>query len=73
MSLQYGDYASADGPYVRADGTEVKDAKYLEIVAVLKPANKVGEVLVEGFDSKKQYLILESSLTPITGQARPIV
>lgn len=73
MSLAKYDLASADGAYIRADGSEVKDAKYLEIVMVLKTANDVGEVYVIGFDSKAEYFILESSLTPITGQVRPIV
>lgn len=73
MSLAKYDLASADGAYIRADGTEVKGPKYLEIVMVLKEANADGEVYVVGFDSKEEFFILESSLTPIVGQVRPIV
>jgi hypothetical protein len=72
MSLQFGDLASADGPYLRADGSLV-DLDYLEIVYVLKPANADGEVYVVGWDSHEMTYILESSLTPITGQKRPII
>lgn len=64
MSLKPGDLASADGPYIRADGSEVKELKYREIVQVLNAANRNGEVYVVGFDSKKETWILESSLTP---------
>ena len=67
MSLLKGQLASADGPYLRADGTEVALA-YLEIVEVLVEANDVGEVYVQGLDSKNKTWILESSLTFITGQ-----
>lgn len=63
MSLKRGDLASADGPYIRADGTEV-DLDYLEVVMCLKPANADGEVYVVGLDSKVKTWILESSLTP---------
>lgn len=65
MSLQRGQYASADGPYVRADGSEVP-LWYLETVIVLKPANAAGEVYVTGLDSHNSVWILESSLTPQT-------
>lgn len=68
MSLNRLDLASADGPYVRADGTEVKQVKYLEIVQVLKSANADGEVYCLGLDSQEEFFILESSLTPIIGQ-----
>lgn len=68
MTLKRGDLASADGPYLRADGTEVGALKYLEVVEVLKPANFDGEVYVVGLDSKAKVWILESSLTKITGQ-----
>lgn len=63
MSLTRGEYASADGPYVRADGSEV-DLWYLETVIVLAPANSDGEVYVTGLDSHNSVWILESSLTP---------
>lgn len=63
MALTRGQYASADGPYVRADGTEVP-LWYLETVIVLKPANENGEVYVTGLDSHNSVWILESSLTP---------
>ena len=63
MSLQRGEYASADGPYLRANGDEVGLA-YLEVVLVLKAANASGEVYVQGLDSKVKTWILESSLTP---------
>lgn len=68
MSLERGDYAAADGPYLRANGTEVGLA-YLEVVLVLKAANALGEVFVEGLDSRVKTWILESSLTP--QKARP--
>lgn len=68
MSLARGEYASADGPYVRADGSEVP-LWYLETVLVLKPANADGEVYVVGLDSHNRTWILESSLTP--QQERP--
>lgn len=67
MSLAKGQLASADGPYIRADGTEVALA-YLEVVEVLLPANTSGEVYVQGLDSKNKTWILESSLTPVTDQ-----
>ena len=67
MSLLKGQLASADGPYVRADGSEVSLA-YLEIVEVLFEANTSGEVYVQGLDSKNKVWILESSLTPVTNQ-----
>lgn len=63
MALSRGEFASANGPYVNAKGDEVKAAKYLEIVKVLKEANADGEVYVEGLDSHEKYRILESSLT----------
>ena len=63
MPLNINDLASADGPYLRADGTEVA-LKYLEVVRVIKTANVSGEVFVVGLDSKLETLILESSLTP---------
>lgn len=65
MSLVRGNYASADGPYLRADGSEVP-LWYLETVIVLKPANADGEVYVTGLDSHRSVWILESSLTPQT-------
>lgn len=72
MSLRKGQLAAADGPYLRADGTEVALA-YLEIVEVLLEANEDGEVYVQGLDSKNKTWILESSLTFITGQTwRPL-
>ena len=72
MSLIKGQLASADGPYVRADGTEVSLA-YLEIVEILLEANADGEVYVQGLDSKKKTWILESSLTLIQDQVwRPM-
>ena len=67
MSLIKGQLASADGPYLRADGSEVALA-YLEIVEILKEANEVGEVYVQGLDSKNKTYILESSLTLIQNQ-----
>lgn len=67
MSLLKGQLASADGPYLRADGSEVSLA-YLEIVEVLFEANTDGEVYVQGLDSKNKVWILESSLTPVTNQ-----
>jgi hypothetical protein len=67
MSLLKGQLASADGPYVRADGSE-SNLAYLEIVEILIEANADGEVYVQGLDSKKKTWILESSLTFITGQ-----
>lgn len=63
MSLVRGEYAAADGPYLRADGTEVP-LWYLEVVLVLEPANEDGEVYVVGLDSHYKGWILESSLTP---------
>lgn len=72
MSLKVGQLAAADGPYLRADGSEVSLA-YLEVVEVLKADNGLGEVYVQGLDSKKKTWILESSLTLITGQTwRPL-
>lgn len=72
MSLIKGQLASADGPYLRADGTEVSLA-YLEIVEILIEANDVGEVYVQGLDSKNKTWILESSLTLIQNQVwRPM-
>lgn len=68
MALKRLDLASADGPYIRADGSEVKGVKYLEIVQVIKPANADGEVYVVGLDSHEEFWILESSLTPATNQ-----
>lgn len=65
MPLKRGDYAAADGPYLRANGQEVGLA-YLEVVIVLKPANALGEVFVQGLDSRVKTWILESSLTPQT-------
>lgn len=65
MSLQRGDYASADGPYLRANGNEVGLA-YKEVVIVLKAANALGEVFVQGLDSRVKTWILESSLTAQT-------
>lgn len=67
MSLIKGQLASADGPYLRADGSEVALA-YLEVVEILKEANEVGEVYVQGLDSKNKTYILESSLTLIQNQ-----
>jgi hypothetical protein len=67
MSLLKGQLASADGAYIKADGTDANLA-YLEIVEVLIEANADGEVYVQGLDSKKKTWILESSLTPITNQ-----
>lgn len=72
MSLIKGQIAAADGPYLRADGTEVSLA-YLEIVEILIEANDVGEVYVQGLDSKNKTWILESSLTLIQNQVwRPM-
>ena len=67
MSLIKGQLAAADGPYLRADGTEVALA-YLEIVEILQEANENGEVYVQGLDSKNKTYILESSLTLIQNQ-----
>lgn len=67
MSLIKGQLAAADGPYLRANGTEVALA-YLEVVEILKEANADGEVYVQGLDSRNKTYILESSLTLITGQ-----
>lgn len=67
MALKKGELAAADGPYIRADGTEVALA-YLEVVEILKAANDDGEVYVVGLDSKNKTWILESSLTKIQGQ-----
>lgn len=67
MALKKGELAAADGPYIRADGTEIALA-YLEIVEILKTANDDGEVYVVGLDSKNKTWILESSLTKIQGQ-----
>jgi hypothetical protein len=63
MALSKGEFASADGPYVRHDDTEVKEVKYLEIVKVLKEADLNGDVYVEGLDSHARFRIQESSLT----------
>lgn len=72
MSLRKGQLAAADGPYLRADGSEVSLA-YLEVVVILLEANENGEVYVQGLDSKKKTWILESSLTFIQGQVwRPL-
>lgn len=72
MSLIKGQLAAADGPYLRADGSEVSLA-YLEIVEILIEANDVGEVYVQGLDSKNKTWILESSLTLIQNQVwRPM-
>ena len=66
--LRVGDLASADGPYVRANGTQVRALKYLEVVSVKAEANRHGEVLVVGLDSRQMVWVLESSLTLIPGQ-----
>lgn len=72
MSLIKGQLAAADGPYLRADGSEVALA-YLEIVEILQEANEDGEVYVQGLDSKNKTYILESSLTLIQNQVwRPM-
>ena len=63
MALNKGDFASANGPYIRANGDEVKVLKYLEVVKVLVPDKGNGEVYVEGLDSHEKTWILESSLT----------
>lgn len=68
MPLKAGDLAVADEAYLRVDGTEVKELKYLEIVKVIKLPNKNGDILVEGFDSKKRALIDPAHLTPAQGQ-----
>jgi hypothetical protein len=49
------------------DGTEVKVIKYLETVKVIAPANKDGDVFVEGLDSHARFWVRESSLTLIPG------
>lgn len=68
MSLKKGDWASANGPYVRANGDEVKVLKYLETVKVLAEANADGEVYVVGQDSHEKTWILESSLTYVPNE-----
>ena len=67
MSLSKGTWASADGPYIRANGAEVKVLKYKEIVEILVEQQADGEVYVEGLDSKERTWILASSLTPVDG------
>ena len=66
MKLIKGQWASADGPYIRATGEEVKALVYKELVEVLVPNQGNGEVYVVGIDSQQKTWILESSLTPIT-------
>lgn len=67
MSLIKGQWASADGPYIRADGTTV-DLKYKEVVEILVENQGNGEVYVEGLDSRTRTWILESSLTSIPNE-----
>lgn len=64
MALSKGQLVSAVGPYVRADGSEVKELKYMELVKVLVPRKPNGEVYVEGVDSHAKVWVLESSLVP---------
>jgi len=70
--LRVGDLASADGPYVRADGTEVKPLKYLEVVSIKSDVDRAGEVLVVGLETHATVRVLASSLTRVQGQ-RPVV
>lgn len=67
MKLIKGTWASADGPYIRADGTEIKTLKYKEIVEILIEDRGNGEVYIEGLDSRSRTWILASSLTPVDG------
>lgn len=66
MKLSKGTWASADGPYRRADGTTV-DLSYKEVVEILVEDQGNGEVYVQGLESKNKTWILASSLTPVDG------